>query len=326
MNTDQHAERHDAVASEHGEAPRAVLDDQWFDEGAGEYAESDNHVDEVRIVRLDVDEKDVGGWTALILAASVGDVEAMQLLLENGADVNSSGYDQRTALHWASERGKETAVKLLVDRGADIEAETYRWTASLLAAKNGHLDIMKLLVENGANVQADDYHQRTTLHWIAKYGSAAAVRLLADKGANVNASDCWGKTALMWAIENQQTETVRKLLEIGADVEAKALHNVTALHMAVFLGHESSVRNLLEQGANADAVAQWCEAENLADFECDAIAPVEKLSQKLIHHSRLVQVVPTEDGREGRCGLTVRQLAARGENVEIQRLLGLTGC
>jgi hypothetical protein len=48
---------------------------------------------------VDVNGKDIGGWTALIIAARWGYKEPMQLLLENGANVNISGLDKRTALH-----------------------------------------------------------------------------------------------------------------------------------------------------------------------------------------------------------------------------------
>src|SRR5262245_20522352 len=68
-----------------------------------------------------LNEKDADGQTPLMLAAAFGSLDAMKLLLANGADVRAVSGDGVTALHWAA--GDVRKVRLLLDGGA--EADTF---------------------------------------------------------------------------------------------------------------------------------------------------------------------------------------------------------
>ena len=57
--------------------------------------------------------------TPLHIAAKIGHFESVQLLLENGAQVNSRNYEQNTPLHLAAKVGHHEVVKILLDHGAD---------------------------------------------------------------------------------------------------------------------------------------------------------------------------------------------------------------
>jgi len=115
----------------------------------------------------DIDAKDVGGSTALIVAAHDGYEDTALQLLQNGADVNISGSWGWPALHWASWASEIAIVQLLIEYRANVNARKNGWTAMLLAAKEECLAIVKLLLENGANVNAEGYHGRRALHWAA---------------------------------------------------------------------------------------------------------------------------------------------------------------
>ncbi len=169
----------------------------------------------------DIDSMDVGGYTALTLAAYYGYGDAVVLLLRNGADVNMCGSREWPPLHWACEQKETAVVQLLIENGADVNANKNGWTAMLLAAKTECLPTVQSLLENGANINAQDYHGRRALHWAAGAGHRNMVWLLAEKKADLNAVDRWGRTALMWAVGNMQAEAFL-LLDIGADAEARA--------------------------------------------------------------------------------------------------------
>ena len=60
-----------------------------------------------------------GGACPLSTAALFGQVEAAQVLIEAGADINCRGDDGATPLHVAAFFCRTEIVKLLVDKGAD---------------------------------------------------------------------------------------------------------------------------------------------------------------------------------------------------------------
>lgn len=63
------------------------------------------------------------GDTLLHDAAAYGDLQKMQWLLENGADINANGYNGETPLIAACENTQFYAVKFLVENGADVNVQ-----------------------------------------------------------------------------------------------------------------------------------------------------------------------------------------------------------
>ena len=63
-----------------------------------------------------------GGYTALMFAARVGDVETARLLLDRGADVHAQSASDGTALIVGTAAGHEDVALLLLEAGADPQA------------------------------------------------------------------------------------------------------------------------------------------------------------------------------------------------------------
>lgn len=144
---------------------------------------------------------DVGGMTALIVAAKLCCLGITELLLQSGVAVNKPDRDGWTALHHVvCRQGGLDLVRPLLENGADIEAKVHRWTPLLLAGECRRPDSAAYLASKGANVNAADYHGRRILHWAARNNGAELARLVLDRGAEINAADRWGKTALIWAL------------------------------------------------------------------------------------------------------------------------------
>lgn len=73
---------------------------------------------------INVNQKtDKGQQTPLFHASDEGDQEIVEMLLENGADVNLQDDWGVTPLHYASRKGHLGNVKLLVKAGADVNAK-----------------------------------------------------------------------------------------------------------------------------------------------------------------------------------------------------------
>ncbi len=63
------------------------------------------------------------GVTPIAWASMLGNVDAVAILMEKGADVNGTNRDGGSALHGAAFFGRSDVVELLIDHGADIDLE-----------------------------------------------------------------------------------------------------------------------------------------------------------------------------------------------------------
>jgi ankyrin repeat protein len=61
-----------------------------------------------------------GSYAAAFSVTEAGTMDAMKLLLEYGADVNSFNANGQTAIHRAAQRGADQVVRFLADHGAKL--------------------------------------------------------------------------------------------------------------------------------------------------------------------------------------------------------------
>jgi ankyrin repeat protein len=106
---------------------------------------------------LDANVKRKGLMTPLCLAVSRGTVEALEALIENGADVNvtypyaiASSSIELTPLHEAVLNDKKDKAELLIKGGANVNALSSNGETPLdMAINNGRTEIADLLKERG---------------------------------------------------------------------------------------------------------------------------------------------------------------------------------
>ena len=190
----------------------------------------------------------------LVEAVKATDTEAVQMLLDQRVDPNTSEVDGTTALHWAVHRDDLAIADLLIRAGADVRvANRYGATALALACLNGNAAMVERLVAAGAEANAASPDGETALMTAARTGHVDAVTVLLAHGADVHATEDWrGTTALMWASAEGHSETVRTLLERGANVHTRSTDGFTPLLLAVRENQFAAVDVLLAAGANVD--------------------------------------------------------------------------
>lgn len=103
--------------------------------------------DGIRIA--DVNTRDHYGSTPLHAAATLGDTDALRLLLDAGADIDAQGEHAHTPLMDAVQQGRIDAAKLLVERGAARLPNDDGTPPSSMAALNKNPELALWLRERG---------------------------------------------------------------------------------------------------------------------------------------------------------------------------------
>ena len=198
----------------------------------------------------------------LILASMRSDVKGARRLLSLGlVDVNTEIW--YTPLHYAARNGNTELARLLLDKGANPNSSCVP-TPLEMAAKHGHTDLVRLLMDRGADPNITDEDGTTLLHLAAKSGCTSLVKLLIERGVDPNIRDDTGKNPLFQAVEynnqNRRTEaknSVRMLLNGGADPNVHAWDpndiercGMTPIHQAAEFGLTELVRLLLDRGGD----------------------------------------------------------------------------
>nr|XP_024215301.1 receptor-interacting serine/threonine-protein kinase 4-like isoform X2 [Halyomorpha halys] len=172
------------------------------------------------ILRIGVDfASRKGKVTAVHLAAEEGNLDVLQLLLDNGADLNEATTSKKKAIHFAAERGHDLCLSWLLLHGADIESKDISWQTPLhKAAAGGHIETVRVLLGNSANLDAEDRLGRLPLHHAAKNGKMDTALVLLDCGSDVNSKDRKGHTPLFFAKEASHQDVV-ELLKVRGGTE-----------------------------------------------------------------------------------------------------------
>ena len=228
--------------------------------------------------RVEPNDLNLNGNTALMSACFFNELEMAALLMERGADVNLKNNAGKTALFEAAEHSLEL-VKRLVARGADIHVKDESgYTALTNAVRRNQLGVVKFMVSQGASLQ-DLQGPGLNLLWVATgHGATDVVSYLIAQGLDPNLPNEYGETLLMRSFllnfhfvnlnsgildeaeyTERQTIVLQSVLEIaqlliakGADVNAKTQDGRTVLMAAVEGGSLEGVRLLIDNGARPE--------------------------------------------------------------------------
>ena len=135
-------------------------------------------------------------------AATTNSIEAIDYLLNNGADVNGKGTKSERPIHRVR---TAVALKALVDGGAKIDIKATTGTAVHHAAKDIHNDYEKGFLESliaaGAKPDVKDRVGATALHSAAEYARLDNFRILINTGWSVDIKDKHERGVFHYAVE-----------------------------------------------------------------------------------------------------------------------------
>lgn len=226
----------------------------------------------------------------LIAYCDSGDINTVKLLLNHGADPNTTTAEGVTPLMYASQNGYYSIASLLLDNGADPNKIPFDGNTALHAvARAGNDSIAELLMINGANVNLSNNFGLTPLHYTVWLGYPYLTDLLLYYGAKVDVSDVYGYTPLMLSVYSGTSLSTRLLLEQGANPSLCSKRGVSPLMVAAQFNDTLLAHQLLEYnadvflkdtfGANALALAINSDSREMIDFLLDNGAAEQKLSK-----------------------------------------------
>ncbi|XP_050307400.1 uncharacterized protein LOC126744096 [Anthonomus grandis grandis] len=208
---------------------------------------------------IDFNTKNINQHDALYLAAENNMTEIVEILLRNGAQIESFDKNNRTALHTSAENGCITVVELLLDKHANLYATDVSGNTALhLAIYSNQKRVVELLLKrtnDSAFINAININCYTPLHISANYGQHNLVELLIDNGAEFNVKDENNNTALHMAAMEGHDDVVKKLLsipKIAQHINETNGNQIAPLHLAAYYGFDKTVKCLLEKNAKVD--------------------------------------------------------------------------
>jgi ankyrin repeat protein len=151
------------------------------------------------------------GESMLMIACRENANKVVDLLLaQKEIKIEARAKNGDNALMLASHAGNLQAVQKLLDAGAEVNQPG--WTALHYAADNGSLEVISLLLEHSAYIDAESPNKTTPLMMAVRSGKIYAVKLLLDEGADINLKNDKGLSALDFARVYEQKTIEEGLL------------------------------------------------------------------------------------------------------------------
>ncbi|XP_031836407.1 protein fem-1 homolog CG6966 isoform X2 [Nomia melanderi] len=192
------------------------------------------------------DGETIEGVRPLWCAVVAGHFALVKLLVQKGADVNSTTHTKSTPLRAACFDGYFDIVKLLVNYGADIEmANRHGHTNLMIASYRGHAHIVKYLLSLEADVNRKSLKGNTALHDCAEGGSLDIIKMLIKHGARMDADHC-GMTPLHAAAVTGHKHIVEYFINMPHLVSRKERIDALELLGATYVDKKRDMRGAYE--------------------------------------------------------------------------------
>ena len=178
--------------------------------------------------------------------------KAVELVLNDGLEVNTAALCNRTPLLWASLSSSGESIETLIDLGANVNAQRTDDKVTPLILSGGWNNFMAvyLLLDHGAdaNIARDD--GCTPLHLAVMEGNQNVVKLFLEKNALINTQDADGNSPLHRAVSKGFFDITKLLVQKGSNVNPQNKEGGTPLFLGVKNKHEQLIKLLIENEAD----------------------------------------------------------------------------
>jgi ankyrin repeat protein len=182
-------------------------------------------------------------------------LEAVELLIKNGADPTSASYDGLTGLHMAAKYGITDNCQYLIEvAGVDGNiTDQHSQTALFYAVESQTIDCYAYLLSIGLSASHKNKDGRSPVHIAATLGSIEALELLTTYNGDINAVNAMNVTPIHDAATNGQIGVLSFLLRAGGNPNSPTTKVPSPLHYAVAEGYKDCAVLLLNAGADVNS-------------------------------------------------------------------------
>ncbi|CAI9779387.1 unnamed protein product [Fraxinus pennsylvanica] len=174
-------------------------------------------------------------FSSLLFATQANDIASLQKLIKQpDIDLNQRDENEFSAVMVAAAGGHVEAFRLLVNAGADVEIQNkYGETAISLAEVNQNSDAFKKVLTEYAYAKGNQNTRGSSaLHRAARIGDLDLARALINEERDIDVLDCDGYTPLMLAAKAGDGSMCELLISSGARCDLMNARHETALSLA----------------------------------------------------------------------------------------------
>lgn len=240
-----------------------------------------NHFEVVKLLvengaKLNITSKD--NYSALAFSMSKNNKEMTKYLINAGENkIPLKAKELNPMLLNVCKKGDIELVQLFIDNGADknyIDESIVGAgnTPLMLASTNNHLDIIEVLIKNDVNLNLQNDYGITPLWSASMHGHIDVVKLLLENGANPNIQIGEDKMTALFSVAGKRFDendiyvtnkknldsnditlrVARVLLQNGANPNILNIHESNVLNLSARIGDIEMMKLLLDYGAKLD--------------------------------------------------------------------------
>ena len=166
-----------------------------------------------------------------------GNIEALQIYLNEGNPVDTCDPQGSTLLHMATAFNHLNCIQLLLRSGArhDLLDHCGHGNHPIhIASENGYIDIVRELITDKNSLSADG---STALHLAIYNNHFECAKYLIDSGADLNICDWNNRTPLYLGVARNNLDIVKCLVSAGCDFHAYYPHCISPYELAKQLNY-----------------------------------------------------------------------------------------
>jgi ankyrin repeat protein len=208
-------------------------------EGEDRFFVSEDSLVESNSLVYDIGDHKIG-MSSTAIAILGGDVEALELLVQAGVDIDMRSSDGWTPLMYAAKAGSEDVVEYILDQGANARLLSDAKESAFSIAVGEDHRLIALMIADVNILQA------------MRANDPEGILAMVRAGGHVNIANAAGWTPLIYMVNQGDIEGVTELVVTHkADVNKVENDGWSALMFASFHGYEDVVRLLIRHGADS---------------------------------------------------------------------------